>query len=97
MVWQVATVVDKRMELVAAVLQGAAIAEVSRRLGVSRETAYKWLERYQREGEAGAQGPQQSAPELTAPDICGGGRGSVLAPSRESGLGRTQAPSPPQG
>ena len=50
MVWQAVTVIDRRLELVEAVLgHGHSVAESSRRLSVSRATAYKWLERYQRE------------------------------------------------
>jgi putative transposase len=34
------------------------LAELCRRYEISRQTGYKWLERYQREGEAGATGTQ---------------------------------------
>lgn len=51
--WQVTTVIDERRELVRAVEAGESVAATSRRLGVSRETAYKWLNRVRVEGEAG--------------------------------------------
>jgi transposase InsO family protein len=53
MTWQVCTVVDRRRELVEALRAGEPVARVSRRLGVSRTTAYKWGSRYKSEGEAG--------------------------------------------
>src|SRR5882757_4862230 len=46
MPWQEASIVSKRMELVAlASVEGANVAELCRRFGVSRPTAYKWIER----------------------------------------------------
>jgi transposase InsO family protein len=54
MVWQVSTVVDRRRELVTSVLADQeTVTSASRRLGVSRETAYKWLRRMQAEGDRG--------------------------------------------
>jgi transposase InsO family protein len=53
MSWQVWTVMDRRRELVEALREGQAVAKVSRRLGVSRATAYKWQAREREEGEAG--------------------------------------------
>lgn len=45
---------DLRREFVlAASTPGTNIAELSRRFGISRNNAYKWLRRYQDEGEAG--------------------------------------------
>lgn len=70
--WRVSTVVDERRELVRAVLAGEGVTATSRRLGVSRETAYKWLGRAKREGEAGlvdrSRRPLRS-PRKTAPEI----------------------------
>ena len=54
MTWRVSTVVDERRELVRAVKAGTeSVSEISRRLGVSRQTAYKWLARYSAAGELG--------------------------------------------
>lgn len=54
MTWRVSTVLDERRELVLAVTAGeGGVSEVSRRYGVSRQTAYKWLARARLEGEAG--------------------------------------------
>jgi transposase InsO family protein len=48
------TLMDGRRELVEAVQGGAeTVAAASRRLGVTRATAYKWLRRYEQEGEDG--------------------------------------------
>lgn len=54
MAWRVATVVDERRELVTAVMTGdESVSAACRRLGVSRQTAYKWLGRARTEGDAG--------------------------------------------
>jgi transposase InsO family protein len=54
MAWRVATVVDERRELVKRVLvDEEGVTAVSRGMGVSRQTAYKWLLRARVEGEAG--------------------------------------------
>ena len=48
------SIVEQRREFIAfAVKDGANIRELCRRFGISRQTAYKWLERYRREGLAG--------------------------------------------
>src|SRR4051794_41956852 len=48
------SIVEQRREFIAfAVKDGANIRELCRRFGISRQTAYKWLERYRREGVAG--------------------------------------------
>lgn len=47
MPWQVSTVVDKRLELVQAIQEhGERVGEVSRRFQVSRQTAFKWMKRF---------------------------------------------------
>lgn len=54
MSWRATTVQDERRALVRAVSEGGeTMTAVTQRLGVSRATGYKWLERWQREGEAG--------------------------------------------
>jgi len=48
------SVMDRRREFVVfAMMAGANIRELCRRFGISPPTAYKWLERYRREGSAG--------------------------------------------
>src|SRR5260221_12992257 len=48
------SIVEQRREFIAfAVKDGANIRELCRRFGISRQTAYKWLERYRREGLEG--------------------------------------------
>src|SRR5438105_12997800 len=48
------SIVDQRREFIAfAVKDSANVRELCRRFGISRQTAYKWLERYRREGLAG--------------------------------------------
>jgi len=54
MPWKVKTMVESRRELVELALrEGTNMSELSRRFGVSRKTAYKWLERYREEGVSG--------------------------------------------
>jgi putative transposase len=54
MPWREVRAVDERLRLVAACLQGHdAIAQVCRDFGVSRKTAYKWLQRYSEDGPSG--------------------------------------------
>lgn len=74
MTWQVPTVIDRRRELVQALQAGEALARASRRLEVSRTTAYKWLGRYTSQGEAGLRdrsrrpktSPRQTSAEMEA-------------------------------
>jgi transposase InsO family protein len=54
MAWQVTTVLDERRALIRAVSEGGeSMTIAARSAGVSRPTAYKWLERWRREGEPG--------------------------------------------
>ncbi len=54
MAWREHSMREERAEFVRLALQaGANKSELSRRFGVSRSNAYKWLQRYVAEGEAG--------------------------------------------
>lgn len=54
MPWKECTVEGTKLELVIQMKRGGVpIAELCRRQGVSRKTAYKWLRRYETEGESG--------------------------------------------
>jgi putative transposase len=54
MVWKERSRMDERMLLVSEYLKGeVAMAELCRRYGVSRKTAYKWLGRYNADGPTG--------------------------------------------
>ncbi len=54
MPWLESTVVEQRRDLVEMARKGTvSIAELARRFSVSRQTVYKWLARYEAEGEAG--------------------------------------------
>jgi transposase InsO family protein len=54
MPWQEICTVELRENLVLAVLaKRASVAELCRRIGVSRRTAYKWIERYKTGGRGG--------------------------------------------
>jgi putative transposase len=54
MPWEKTCVMDNRMRFVNALTEdGAIIAEICERFGVSRETGYKWLKRYQNKGVDG--------------------------------------------
>jgi len=53
MPWKVKDVVEQRGELLEQYDKGEQITELSRRYGVSRQTIYKWIARYEEEGEAG--------------------------------------------
>lgn len=54
MPWEEMSAVDGRVQLVARFLEGAeTVSELSRRFGVSRKTAYKWIGRFSIEGAAG--------------------------------------------
>jgi transposase InsO family protein len=73
MTWRVSTVLDERLELVRTVLSGSeSLASASRRLGVSRQTAYKWISRMRLEGERGlvdrSRRPMTS-PRRTSPEM----------------------------
>lgn len=73
MPWKECTPMTERIEFVhLAVLTDANIAELSKRFGISRKTAYKWLGRYQQQGLTGlmdlSRQPHHS-PQLAPPDI----------------------------
>ena len=54
MPWNVASEMSRRAEFVQlARAEGAAMAALCRRFGISRKTGYKWLQRYQSTGAAG--------------------------------------------
>ena len=54
MPWMECSMVSQREELVKlAVVEGANVAELCRRFGVSRKTGYKWLSRYRQAGTVG--------------------------------------------
>lgn len=50
MPWKVQRAVDQRGDLLAAYEAGESIAELSRIYGVSRQTIYKWIDRFQQQG-----------------------------------------------
>lgn len=73
MPWKEATLMSTRLEFVLLARQpGANIAALCRGFNVSRKTAYKWLERYDEEGERGlsdqSRRPRRS-PASTAPAL----------------------------
>lgn len=73
MPWNAHTTMSLRRELVLLADQpGANVAEIARRFGVSRKTAYKWLTRY-REGGADALADQprvpHRSPNRTPPEV----------------------------
>jgi len=53
MPWKVKDVVEQRKELIEQYLQQERVTELSRQYGISRQTIYKWIERYERQGEEG--------------------------------------------
>ena len=66
MPWKECDRVLLRRELVALALRdGVSIAALARRFGISRKTAYKWLERHRQGGDAGL------ARYLERPDLLG--------------------------
>lgn len=87
MPWKEMNAMSLRAEFVALANQeGSNIRELCRRYRISSRTAYKWLQRYAQEGEAGLQDrskrPQQS-PNQTRPEM----EARVLAIRRETGWG----------
>ncbi len=62
MPWRESCSVDERLRFIADWLRGEwTVVELCERYGVSRKTAYKWMERYRQEGPAGLAG-RSSAP-----------------------------------
>ena len=62
MPWRESCCVDERLGFIADWLEGEwTVVELCERYGVSRKTAYKWIERYRQEGPAGLAG-RSSAP-----------------------------------
>lgn len=70
MPWKETCTVELREAVVMGMLAGdAGVSELCRRAGVSRKTAYKWLERYRAFGQAGL--ADRSRARLTQPDAVG--------------------------
>ena len=74
MPWQEICTVQQRENLVLAVLGNkASVAEMCRRTGVSRKTAYKWIERFKADGRAGLADQSRARheqPERTSDAVC---------------------------
>lgn len=73
MVWQARSVVDERMEFCRlAGLEGANVAALRARFGISRQTGYVWLRRL-RAGEAATDRSRRphASPRRTTPDLEG--------------------------
>jgi transposase InsO family protein len=67
--WQEASIVEQRFEFVTlANAQGATIAEVCRRFGISRQTGYKWLARFRQQKKEGLS--DRSRRPLSSPEKC---------------------------
>jgi len=71
--WKVSDVYDQRVRFVSGALRGdLSLAALCRAYGVSRETGYKWIERYHRSGWAGledaSRAPHRQARAM-APDV----------------------------
>ena len=73
MPWSELTTVDQRVEFIADYHRGvASVTELSHRYGISRKTAYKWLNRYAEQGQAGLEDQRRtphSCPHRTAEPI----------------------------
>lgn len=73
MPWQETTVMSSRREFVIlATVPGANVAQLSQRFGISRKTAYKWLERYREAGEDGLADQSRrphGSPRRTSPEV----------------------------
>jgi transposase InsO family protein len=75
MSWQVATLMETRKQFVEELKAGqSTISAICAAYGISRKTGYKWLKRYEQEGESGLversrrphQSPRRTPPELEA-------------------------------
>jgi transposase InsO family protein len=54
MPWKLAFLEDQRVQFIVEAIYGtSSITDLCRTFGISRKTAYKWLDRYEREGAAG--------------------------------------------
>jgi transposase-like protein len=60
MPWKVKEVVEQRLALIEQYVCQESVAELSWQYEVSRQTIYKWIERYQREGEEGLAGRRRA-------------------------------------
>ena len=97
MPWTITDPMLERARLVAAHLEGVySVAELAARFGVSRQTAYKWVERY-RDGGVDALADRSHAPPRAGPPDAAGGRGAILdcrAPTRRGGRASSCSTSP---
>jgi putative transposase len=70
MAWEVKDVVDQRKQLLQQWEQGESVAELGRVFRVSRQTVYKWIERFQQLGDEGlhdqSRAPQRHPQQIDA-------------------------------
>lgn len=106
MPWKEVTVMSQRQEFVSLAREASLpLSELARRFGISRKTAYKWLERDQAgrsladQSRRPAQSPTRTTPELEAAVVawrqrhpCWGGR-KLAQVLRNEGYDRVPAPS----
>src|SRR5437899_1072379 len=78
------TVLGRRLVVDRILVDGMAVAHAADMAGVSRQTAWKWLRRFEAEGDSGARGPQLKAP----PDAAG----ASTEPGRRDSHGPPPAP-----
>lgn len=73
MPWSEVTVMSSKLDFVfLAANDNANISELCRRFGISRKTGYKWIRRYQDEGENGLENHSRrplSSPRKSAPEV----------------------------
>lgn len=72
MPWQETCAVDERMRFMEAWLHEQDVAGVARRFGISRKTAYKWIDRFREAGRSGLQDRSRrphGSPHATDPAV----------------------------
>ena len=67
------------------------LAELCSRFGVSRKTAYKWIERYEADGPSGLEDRSRRPACLPSPDSDDGGGGAARLPAPAPQLGSQEA------
>ena len=93
MPWQEVSVVDQRLEFVRLAESGlVSFAELCRRFGVKRDTGYKWLERYRREGVDGLADRSRRPHRSPGRTLGACGEAGVSRERGSSGVGRTKDP-----
>ena len=92
MPWLETSLMDQRMQFIADVQRDLwPVTELAQRFGISRKTAYKWIERYEDAGPTGLTDRSRRPQHCPHETPQAGRRGGARGPSTPSPVGSQEA------